>query len=152
MPIVEFELRRYRVPCVLFRECHSWSAVDDTSIVFFSFSPVISDFPPFLFVCFFLWNQCVTWRVHDLKVISHCLKQYCFYSMCQIVLSPPRPLLSSQLYSPCLAGDVCNTGFAQVISTLMLICFLFLTFLFSLICYGSWFLFKFLEVLTCSFD
>ena len=43
VPIVEFELRRYRVPCVLFRECHSWSAVDDTSIVFFSFSPVISD-------------------------------------------------------------------------------------------------------------
>ena len=54
VPIVEFELRRYRVPCVLFRECHSWSAVDDTSIVFFSFSPVITDFPPFLFVCFFL--------------------------------------------------------------------------------------------------
>ena len=53
VPVVEFELRRYRVPCVLFRECHSWSAVDDTSIVFFSFSPVISDFPPFcLFVSF----------------------------------------------------------------------------------------------------
>ena len=55
VPVVEFELRSYRVPCVLFRECHSWSAVDDTSIVFFSFSPVISDFPPPpFFVCLFL--------------------------------------------------------------------------------------------------
>ena len=53
VPVVEFELRSYRVPCILFRECHSCSAVDDTSIVFFSFSPVISDFPPFcLFVSF----------------------------------------------------------------------------------------------------